>query len=323
MHTPSLSHSMASLATSGELYAEAWIPGPGATLFYTRTYVVSRPRAVVVFAHGFCGHCARYEWMHGVYASRDIVVFAFDQRGFGRTALDAEAKSGLALYGKTSWKEQLSDIEWWVKHVKDQFPALPVFLMGHSMGGALALAFATREVGPPEKSSVSLLSGVVASSPFLLRATPTTTYVRMVGWLVSLVLPNLVIHTPINPNNLSHDADKNEANAKDPRIIHKGSLRILNDMISGGEQLLNQDFKTWPSFLPVLIIHGTADRVTSFHASEEFFDKLDAPDKEFKSFQDGFHELAYEPDGVKENFVDDCISWILKRAESTNSRVRP
>ncbi len=116
------------------VFKDDWLPGPDGTQFYTRTYAaVSSARAVVVFVHGFSGHCARYEWMHGVYATRGITVFAFDQRGFGRTALDAEAKTGKSFYGKTSWREQLDDIDWWVKHVKDQYPALPVFLMGHSM----------------------------------------------------------------------------------------------------------------------------------------------------------------------------------------------
>ncbi|KAI0697414.1 lysophospholipase [Cerioporus squamosus] len=283
---------MASSSTS-EPFKERWIPGPDGIEFYTRTYAASSPRAIVVFVHGISGHCARYEWMHGVYASRGITVFAFDQRGFGRTALDAEAKTGQSLYGKTSWREQLSDIDWWVKHVKDQYPALPVFLMGHSMGGALALAFATRVSEPPSK-------GYHLTSFW--------------GYRIYLVLPNLIVHTPINPNNLSRDPVRNQANADDPRIIHKGSLRILNDMLSGGEELLWNDYKSWPKNLPLISLHGTSDRVTSFSASEEFSGKIHASDKTFRPFLGGFHELAYEPDGVKERFVDECTDWIFERA---------
>ncbi|PIL33650.1 hypothetical protein GSI_04273 [Ganoderma sinense ZZ0214-1] len=292
---------------------EAWLPGPDGTGFYTRIYAASDPRAVVLFVHGFSGHCVRYEWMHGVYAARGITVFAYDQRGFGRTALDAEGRTGRKLYGKTSWRQQLADIEWWIKHVQDRHPTLPVFLMGHSMGGALALAFATRASARSSKGrAVGSLAGVVASSPFILRATPTARHVRFFGGLLSLFLPNFVIHTPINPSNLSHDSTKNEANARDPWIIPKGSLQCLNDMLSGGEQLLGKDYKHWPQKLPVLIVHGTADKVTSFKGSEEFFYRINAEDKELKPFQDGFHELAYEPDGVKEKFMDECISWILR-----------
>ena len=67
-------------------------------------------------------------------------------------------------------------------------------------GGALVLAFATRSGTPPAKETVSLLSGVVASSPFIHRATPTARHVRIIGWLLSLLFPNMILHTPINPN---------------------------------------------------------------------------------------------------------------------------
>ncbi|KAI1782479.1 lysophospholipase [Ganoderma leucocontextum] len=309
---PSLTSAMTSPIPDN--VTETWLPSSDGTEVYTRIYAASNPHAVILFMHSFSGHCVHYEWMHGVYAAREITVFAFDQRSFGWTALDAEAKTGQTLYGKTSWPQQLADIEWWIKHVKDRHPNLPVFLMGHSMGSALALAFATRASAPPTKETVASLSGIVASSPFILRVTPTVRHVRFFGWLLSLVLPNYVVHTPINPSNLSHDSTKNEANARDPRIVHKGSLRCLNDMLSGGEQLLWKENKHWPQNLPLLIIHGTADRVTSYKGSEEFFYKIKADDKEFKPFQDGFHELAYEPDGVKEKFTDECISWILKHA---------
>ena len=75
---------------------------------------------------------------------------------------------------------------------------------GCFQGGALVLAFAARADGPPSQDTVSLLSGVIASSPFILRATPTPRHVRLIGWLLSFVLPNLVLHTPINPNVRSH-----------------------------------------------------------------------------------------------------------------------
>ena len=114
-------------------YTERWLPGYDGTQFYTRTYSAASPRAVLLFVHGFAEHIARYEWAHGVYASKGITVVTYDQRGFGRTALDKEHKSKESAYGKTSWHDQFSDIEHWLKHVKKEHPDLPLFLMGHSM----------------------------------------------------------------------------------------------------------------------------------------------------------------------------------------------
>ncbi|KAH9889377.1 lysophospholipase [Cubamyces lactineus] len=297
-------------------FAEAWLPGYDGTQFYTRTYSAPSPRAVVLFVHGFAEHIGRYEWAHGVYASRGITVFTYDQRGFGRTALDTAHKSKNSSYGKTGWPDQLSDIEWWVKKLKREYPSLPLFLMGHSMGGGLALAFPTRPTPPPALETLALVSGVISSSPLILQTHPASRILRYVGGKTSLLLPNLPFDAPVPVEHLSHDTAANEANTKDPWIIQKGTLRGLRDMLSGGEQLLWNDYKRWPRSLPLLIAHGDADRVTSFAAAEEFFNKVDAADKELKPYPGGFHELVHEPEGVKEKFVDECISWILKHVST-------
>ncbi|KAI8978320.1 lysophospholipase [Trametes punicea] len=294
-------------------YTEAWLPGHDGLQFYTRTYAASSPaRAVVLFVHGFTEHVGRYEWAHGLYAARGITVFAYDQRGFGRTALDGAHKSKQSAYGKTSWCDQFADVEWWVKRLKAEYAALPLFLMGHSMGGGVVLGFATRTVPPPAPETVKMLAGVIASSPLLLQTFPVLRVLRYVGKIASAIVPNLPYPASIPVEDLSHDPAVWEAVAKDPWIIHRGSAKGLHDMLEGGEKLLWDDYKHWPRSLSLLIAHGTADRVTSFAAAEEFFKKVDAADKEFKSFPDSLHELVNESDGVKEKYVDECISWILK-----------
>ena len=116
------------------LFTESWLAGPQETQFFTRTYRPSSPaKAAVVFVHGFAEHIARYEHVFPTWSSRSIAVFAYDQRGFGRTAQDKQNKSKDSAYAKTSSKEQLEDIEWAVQHTKEQFPGVPVFLYGHSM----------------------------------------------------------------------------------------------------------------------------------------------------------------------------------------------
>ncbi|EIW80282.1 hypothetical protein CONPUDRAFT_165852 [Coniophora puteana RWD-64-598 SS2] len=73
-------------------FEETWLTGPESTNFYTRTYHPKDPpvKAAVVFVHGFVEHIARYEHVFPVWAARGIAVFAYDQRGFGRTALGEE-----------------------------------------------------------------------------------------------------------------------------------------------------------------------------------------------------------------------------------------
>lgn len=122
-------------------FTEAWLEGPQKTNFYTRTYEASPAKGTVVYIHGFIEHVARYEHIFPKWQERGFTVFSYDQRGFGRTATDKDHKSADSQYGKTSTKDQLADIEWAVKYVKDKWPTLPLFIYGHSMVRIAAYCF--------------------------------------------------------------------------------------------------------------------------------------------------------------------------------------
>ncbi|KAM5537990.1 hypothetical protein V8D89_008466 [Ganoderma adspersum] len=225
------------------------------------------PRAVVLFVHGFAEHVAQYEWAQGVYAARGIAVFAFDQRGLGRTGFGEAHCSAGSAYCKTSFVDQFADIEWAVREGRVRMPGLPVFLMGHSMGGGLALAFAAR---------------VAAPSTRLRSRAPAQFIARMVGKL----FPMLLVPAPVNSDQiLTHDNAVNEAAEKDPLCPQTVSLVALETVLGGCERVLRQGYKRWPQNLPLLIVHGTADKVTSYAASRECFSQVEAQDKEFKSFE--------------------------------------
>jgi acylglycerol lipase len=296
---------------------ESWLSGPQGTQFFTRLYRPSSPaKASVVFVHGFVEHIARYEHVFPSWSSRGIAVFAYDQRGFGKTAQDKQNKSKDSSYAKTSWKEQLEDIEWAVQYTKQLFTGVPVFLFGHSMGGALVLAFPTRTQGPPSKEAVSGISGVISTSPLILQTKPANKASRWIGGKVSRVAPSLLIPAPLDVKGLCHDVAVQEAYLKDPLTRFFGSLRGLSDMLDGGERLLAEDYTEWPKQLPVLLIHGSEDEITSFKGSEKFHELLSAEDKTFSPYTNGLHELHNEPDGVKEKLIEECIAWVEARLPS-------
>ncbi|THH13780.1 hypothetical protein EW146_g6476 [Bondarzewia mesenterica] len=299
-------------------FVESWLDGPNSTSFYTRQYIPSsatypNPKGALVFVHGFIEHVGRYEHVHLAWAARGFVVFTFDQRGFGKTALDVNKKSKGSSYGKTSGPERMGDVQWAVRHVKATFEDVPIFLMGHSMGGGIVLGFPTNSDTPPDKETVSLLSGVISSSPLLRLSNPPLSFVRWVGGKACAVIPNFMIPASVQPEYLSHDPIIAEENTKDPLIKRSATLRAIDNMLSRGENLVTQNYKNWPKDLPLLIVHGTDDRVCSVKASEEFYGKVDASDKHLALYQDGYHELFNEPDGVKEKFFDECISWAEAR----------
>ena len=114
-------------------YKETWVAGPHSTNFYTRTYEAESPVALLVNVHGAPEHSGRYTHAHSLLAEHGTTVFSYDQRGFGRTALDTEHKSKDSAYGKTNWNAALEDLDWAVQYAHQRYPELPVFIMGESM----------------------------------------------------------------------------------------------------------------------------------------------------------------------------------------------
>ena len=99
-----------------------WIEGPGKCRFYTRRWTADAPVARIVFVHGFVEHIDRYDWAFTRLASRGVSVFAYDQRGFGRTAYATSTQ------GITSWSKALPDIDFFVAQEAKRDTSTPLFL---------------------------------------------------------------------------------------------------------------------------------------------------------------------------------------------------
>ncbi|EJC99171.1 lysophospholipase [Fomitiporia mediterranea MF3/22] len=288
--------------TETNSYQEHWVTGPHSTNFYCRTYAASDSKATLVFLHGFIEHIGRYTHVFPQWQARGINVFTFDQRGFGLTAEDTEHKSSDSSYAKTSGADQLEDTEWAVTEAKARFgEELPVYVMGHSMGGGTVLEFATR--------TKHKLAGIIASAPLILQTSAAPKIARWVGGKVSLIAPYATIPAQVKAEELCKDQKVCEAYLQDPLVKQKGTLRGVSDMLNRGEELLKMNYESWPEDLPLLIIHGTGDKVTSYRASQRFHDAVRAKDKTILLYPDGYHELHNEPDGVSDKVIDECISW--------------
>ncbi|KAI0300446.1 Alpha/Beta hydrolase protein [Multifurca ochricompacta] len=269
-------------------FTEAWLPGLKSSSFYTRTYAPASgtTRGVIVFIHGFIEHVARYEYVHKRWADRGFVVFTFDQRGFGRTALDPKKSPG-AVYGRT-------DVAWAY--------ACPGSSSYRAPGGGLVLSFATRA---NTQDSVSQLSGIIATSPCIRLTKPPASVARRLGSLARSIFRTRTF--PLV-----------KANEADPLIRRNASLRAVDDMLRRGENLDTTDHKKWPTALPVLVVHGTEDMVL-----EQFIEKLPASDKKISLYEGGYHELQNEPDGVKEKFTDECVAWAEAHFPTAATEITP
>ncbi|GAA6016391.1 hypothetical protein JCM10207_003847 [Rhodosporidiobolus poonsookiae] len=296
------------------------LTGSHSTRFFTKTWTPPAGvpvQAQLLFVHGFIEHIERYDHAFPRFAQAGIAVFAYDQRGFGRTATYTPKHS----QGVTSWPHQLADLAFWLAHAKSLHPDVPLFLFGHSMGGGLSLAFPTRT---PAHPLVADLAGVVVSSPLIRQAREVRAHPLIVraGSLVGKLSGGLRLKAEVKAEDCTRDAAAAAAYMSDPLCKQQGTFRGVADMLLGGEQLLAKDYKNWPKELPLLIVHGDADRVTCHHSSSAFVDKLHdevgVRDASFHPFEGYYHEMHNEPGEDKYLELDYIVRWLVSHVPSAS-----
>jgi len=250
------------------------------------------PRAGIFLVHGLSDHGGRFDHMARFFASKGYVFFAADLRGNG---LSGGKRGHFDSIGQI-----LSDLDFLTDKAIEKFPDIPWVLYGQSMGGNLVIRYCLHH---PER-----FKAAVASSPWLRLSDPPSVVVRLIGNIIARLLPSLSLSNGIKPGQLSHDDKVNDAYHNDPLIhgrITPGTFSVISD---SGEWCIENASGI---AVPLLLMHGDADPITSFDASTQF--KANSRDLcTFKSWSGMYHELHNEPE--KQDillFVEQWISNVL------------
>lgn len=198
---------------------------------------------------------------------------------------------------------------------------VPLFLMGHSNGGGIALWYAIYG------THRGCFAGTVAQSPLIAlhpHVKPWNTTV-FAGKLASKLLPNQQMVNKLDPKTMSRDKEVCRKFDEDELCHDTGTLIQLSDMLGRGKSLQKDPgvYGKYSPDLPLLIAHGTGDMCTDYNASKEFVEKVNVKDKTFLSYDGWYHKLHAEPnnDGIK--FANDVADWILDRAGPASSTPGP
>ncbi|THW72012.1 alpha/beta-hydrolase [Aureobasidium pullulans] len=278
---------------------------------YTKTWKVSgdAAKARMLFVHGFSDHCNNYPVFFEHLADLGIDVYAFDQRGWGRSVTK---KHDRGLTGPTT--RVLADITSML-HTLLPTP-VPLFIMGHSMGGAEILHYAS--TGPSE--ILSQIRGFISSAP-LIALHPSTRPFRatvLAGRLAGRVLPKFQLVQKLEPKWLSRDPEQNKLWEQDELCHDTGTLEGLAGMLDRGIQL--ESFKVMPrdsagegGKIRLLALHGTGDHVNDFAATKAYVEKSELSDKELRTYDGWYHNMHAEPGDDKLMFANHVSEWILSR----------
>ena len=260
----------------------------GLRIFWQSWLPPAPPRGVVVIAHGLGEHRGRYAHVAERLVREGDAVYALDHRGHGRS------EGPRALLDKIG--SAVADLDSLVLRASDEHPGSPVFLLGHSMGGTLALCYAMCR---QDRLEALALSGPLAA---LHAASPV---VRLAAKLLSTLTPRLPV-IAVDASLISRDPAVVQAYNADP-LVHHGKLpaRTVAELAAAVASL---PAGVSAITVPTLIMYGTADGLCPPEGSEMLGRRIGATDRTVKSYPGLYHEILNEPE--QEQVMDDLCAWL-------------
>jgi alpha-beta hydrolase superfamily lysophospholipase len=262
----------------------------GLHIFFRSWRPQATARGVVVIVPGFNSHSGYYEWVAEQLTAENLAVYAVDLRGRGRS-------DGERFYVE-QFAEYVEDVSVLVKLAKSRHPALPVYLLGHSAGGVISCIYTLEHQ--------SELAGLICES-FAFQV-PAPDFALAVFKGLSHVAPHAhILH--LKNEDFSRDPKLVQTMNEDPLIAHETQpTQTLAEMVRADERLKAE----FPHItLPVMILHGTADKAARPSGSQLFYDTAGSSDKTLKLYDGGFHDLLNDTD--RQTVMSDVRQWIAAR----------
>ena len=247
------------------------------------------PKAAVVIVHGFAEHSTRYTHVAEHLSSHGYAVATFDLRGHGRS-------EGRRAFIR-SFDEFLADLDLFLARVCERYKGIPVFLLGHSMGGGITPLFViTRK---PDINGLVLSAGALKISsdisPLLIR----------ISGIVGRILPKLPT-IKLDSSAISRDPEVVKSYDSDPLNYRGGTPARVGAEIVRATRRIQAQMEAIT--LPLLILHGTADRLTDVEGSKQLYARAGSKDKTLKLYEGLYHEILNEPE--KGQVLDDVVQWL-------------
>lgn len=247
---------------------------------------------IVIIVHSLAEHLHRYDYLAGKLVEANLTVYRYDNRGHGKSAGD---RSHL-----NDFKDLILDAYSVVEYVKHKSPNIPVFMLGHSMGGFIAASYGIKY---KNKINGQILSGAATMYPERLKG-----IMKRFLKITNKIAPRLKIKNDF-ANIISRDKQIVKDFNEDPLVLKRLTTKFYYEFLIKGILWLNKNLKEYK--YPCLILHGKDDKIINNEASKNFFNKISSTDKELKIYDKLYHEILNEKE--RDNVINDIISWVYKR----------
>jgi lysophospholipase len=252
-------------------------------------------KAVIIMIHGAMEHHGRYKWLSQMWRSAGYHVIMGDLPGQGMTTR--------AFRGHIeSFDDYLKEVKSWI--VEAYQYSLPVFLLGHSMGGLVAIRLLQEEDLD--------LAGVILSSPCLGLVTQPPRVLNGLSHVINLVYPKLRINANITPEIATRNLEVRDDDLNDSLYVTKVSVRWYRELVHA----MKLAFEEIPNFqdVPLLLMQGGDDKVVDKRPVREWFNYNQCSEKQFKEWPHLYHEIFNEPE--REDVFQYALGFVENRLKT-------
>ena len=258
------------------LYWQAWLPD-------------GVPVAVLVVVHGIAEHSGRYSNLVNYFVPKGYAVYSFDLRGHGKS-------EGIRSYVER-FSYYLDDLKIFYNIVREENQNAKIFLVGHSMGSTIAIAYAIEHQRE--------LNGLIVSGTTLKAGASINQLTILMAKILSILAPKMGV-SALDANLISRDKAVVDAYVHDP-LNYTGKLRAR-----WGTELLKTMIRLQSKIselsLPILIMQGSADRISDPSSSTMLFDGVKSKDKSLKLYEGFYHEIFNDPE--RQQVFLDMETWL-------------
>ena len=261
----------------------------GTSHLFTQSWSPEDLRARVLLVHGLGEHSGRYEHVARALVARGFAVHTLDHYGHGKSDGHRGHVERFSVF--------LDGVGALLERIRAADTESPLFLVGHSMGGLIAAHFL---LGHQARFRAAVLSGPAFKSD----AEPPAIVMALLR-ILSFIVPTVPV-LGLDPAGVSRDPEVVAAYIRDPLVRHgKVTARLAAEMSAAMKAALAGANEV---ALPLLVMHGEDDVLTSPLGSRAFVDAAGSLDKTLKVYPGLYHEIFNEPE--KDAVIGEMCDWL-------------
>lgn len=269
--------------------------GRDANIYYQHWLPKDQPKVALLIVHGLAEHSGRYMNVVNHFVPLGYAVYGIDLFGHGRS-------DGTRVF-VDRFQDFIDSVKTYFDMIRDWQPEVPIYLVGHSMGGLIGAAYLL--------DYQHELAGAILSGPAVKVQESTSSITILAGKLLSTLMPRFGL-MQLKADSICRDPEVVQAYVDDP-LVHTGKVtaRLAAEMLKAMQRITGRVSEI---VLPVIIVHGSEDRLVDTDSAQMLYDGVGSADKAIKIYEGLYHEVFNEPE--HKQVLEDVEMWLERETQN-------